>query len=343
MAKKIGKIILIVYLTLATVASALFGYLYFSKSVEGSQDEMNISIKGLMSILSTDIENLINKRETSGLSSTTGKEISTYDSEARKSRLGLPFSEYAEMDTNKGGYTYIGNSQGVLGNYKGVIDFVNSEAVEKLTANGKVLNCIMDLYTFKETTEGLGVWVSLAAEYKEGHLYVYFRINHDNIPDDSHVEYLTISLLYDITLNETRDDYTEVYVYGGPRESIMNGERMHWNGTTTHYFCKENSELVSGYEIGYPGDEQKMDYHKDAIPDNYVKNFMIGEFDFKENLSFYGSWSSENPEEGVIAKYKDVKDKLYQVQLFTYRNVIKLLDEKLGANKFDKNNKLIFS
>ncbi len=342
MAKKIGKVILIIYLTLATIASVLFGYLYFTKSIEQSQDEMNISIKGLMSILSEDINNLINKQNISGLSSIEGSMISTLDADVKNSRLGIPLSEYAEMDTNWS----LGqnDSKAVLDNFKYAIDLANSKIVEKLTTNGKILNCVMDLYTYEETTEGNGVWVSLAAEYKEGHLYLYFRINQDNIMDN-HIEYMIITNVYDIKLNETRDDYTEIHIYGGPTEFILNGERKGWGNSDSFVFIKENSEIVCGYELqGYPSSEQgiEFNYHTDEVSDTHVTSLRIQEFDYNENLSLYASWNNENSEDGVLAKYKDVKDKLYQGALYCHKTVIKLLDEKLGANKFE-NNKLIFS
>ncbi|MGN1162763.1 MAG: hypothetical protein ACI4T2_02470 [Christensenellales bacterium] len=322
---KIGKVILIIYLTLATVGCALFGYLYFSKSIDESKDEMNISVKGIVAILSEDIKNLVQKQSVSTLSLKSSQSVSLLDAESQMSKIGIPTSEYESMSSDSGmlGMYY---KDSFISNFSSMINYYSSKSIGKLTSNGNVVTSKVDLNTMEET-EGDGALITHTAKYQNGHLYIYTKVVHDG-SYDGNVIYMNIYLFSDLTLNETKDDYTQIALYSGPTENINNGETTWDLSCECVQFYKEDSELVGGYcaRGAFDGD---FDYQTEN-PQNYkLTNLRIQDFDYKNSLYLYAEWNDEKPDEGLLAKY-NIKDNMYQKALTAF-GVSKLVNEKISS------------
>lgn len=95
---KFGKIALTVYVTIATLAAILFGYFYFTKTVDKEKvNALGIS-KALCTTIGADLKNLTNRINNSSASTTSGTldgfSVSSYSEDTEKSPIGIPYSEY---------------------------------------------------------------------------------------------------------------------------------------------------------------------------------------------------------------------------------------------------------
>lgn len=242
--KSVGKIVLTIYVTIATLAAAFFGYFYFKRP---AAEEVDGGISGskfgsILTTLKADFNTLAQDLGISGYAA-------TFDSEAKNS-YGLSASDYTE-NLDSGYFEYI---------YSAILPMFGFDQISTAIANEKNLN---GKYNFTinipavEHSAAQTISCSVAFDQDGQVLNMYIKYSNTTAWNDGGTVTWTGGYIVQLILNKDFDNYTEMMLWADEGKGVKTsatGEKEdfmgYFGGTVCFKVLKGTSNITNFTQFG---------------------------------------------------------------------------------------------